>query len=436
MTNVELRARCRRTVGSILLAGALTVTGGAFSTAAAAAGQTVRGRLLPIPAAAPGQEFNVTAIDVTPLGVVGGTAQAITTGPDGTRTAIDTPLRWAELPRVGWVRQRLTLPAGATSGSVDGLTDHGEPAGSVTLDGATRAVRWSLDGQSTTQIGGAGSLVDAVGPRGPWGVHTAGPNPIAGEAELVTRAGARTPLRGTPELDAGYRRSVSSIADEGTAIVWVVDGIGRGTSARPVLWKDGATKRLPVINYPFLAPACVSRVLGDGSVVTSGYAYETGTPNFVLIRHVGGVPGTDVELFRATGPGQPLAGLGCGNAQPSNGLAPDGGVAGYVSTDADGRRAAYWNAANVLTVVPRGPGEVSATGAVAASGGRMVILAELEDGGSRLSLWRNGNRTELPAPRGWSVSSVVELTESGVLVANVRDAAGTTRPAAWNLGRP
>ena len=184
-------------------------------------------------------------------------------------------------------------------------------------------------------------------------------------------------------------------------------------------------------NYPFLAPACVSRVLADGSVVTSGYAYETGTPNFVLIRHVGGVPGTDVELSRATGPGQPIAGLGCRNSQASNGLAPDDGVAGYVSTDADGKRAAYWDAANVLTVVPRGPGEVSATGAVAASGGRMVILAEIEDGSSQLSLWRNGTRTALPAPAGWSV---VELTESGVLVADLRNAAGTFRPAAWHLG--
>jgi hypothetical protein len=32
------------------------------------------------------------------------------------------------------------------------------------------------------------------------------------------------------------------------------------------------------------------------------------------------------------------------------------------------------------------------------------------------------------------VTSVVELTEAGLLVANVRAAAGTVRPAAWQLG--
>ena len=63
----------------------------------------------------------------------------------------------------------------------------------------------------------------------------------------------------------------------------------------------------------------------------------------------------------------------------------------------------------------------------------MVILADGEDGRVAMSLWRNGARTALPAPRGWTVRSVVELTEAGLLIANVQDEAGTVRPAAWRL---
>jgi hypothetical protein len=428
-----------RTAASLLLVGALGLTVGAVSPAAAAGtgarpGPVVRGELLPVPVTGPGQQLTVTAADVSPLGVVAGTVRVTTTSPDGTQSVSDAPQRWARIPRVGWLRQRLELPAGATSGTVSGLTDLGEPAGAVTVDGTSRAARWSVDGRSATLIGGAGSRVSAVGPNGPWGVFTAGTEPIGitGEAELVTPAGARTPVRGTPELDAGYRRTVSSIAGPDVALAWVVDGIGRGTNARPVLWQAGATARLPVTSYPFLERACASRVRADGSVVVSGYTVEAGTPSFVLIRHVGGVPGSDVVLARAGGPGQPTGGLTCGPAQISNTLAADGGIAGYVA-GADGRHAAYWNAANLATVVPRAAGEASAAGVAAAGGGRMVIQAEGDDGTTRLSLWRYGVRTQLPAPDGWTVTSVVELTDAGMLIANVRNAAGAERPAAWDL---
>lgn len=393
-----------RAVVPVLLAGALVLTAGA----AAPVRPGVQGRLLPVPAGA-----GATAIDVSPLGIIAGTA----------RTADDvrTPQRW-----LGGLRQQLTLPAGATSGAADGLTDLGEVAGEITLDGVTRATRWSIDGRSATLIGEARSRVSAVGPYGPWGVATSDANLISGTAELVTRSGVRTPVTS----ESGHRRSVASIADADTALFWVTNGIGKGATARPVVLDRGATHPLPVFSSFFLSPACVTPVQADGSVVVSGWSNEAGTPAFQMIRHVGGVPGTDVVLARVDGSNQPYSGIVCTGDQVSRSLAPDGGIAGYTS-EAGVQRAAYWDAANVATVVPLAPGERSAAGVLAASGRRMVIRSEGDDGSVRLSLWRDGSRTRLIVPDGWIVTSVVELTEAGLLVANVRDAAGLERPAAW-----
>ena len=235
----------RRAAASVLLAGVLGMTGAAVPAAAAPA---LRGQLLPVPAGGPGRQVSVTAVDVSPLGAVAGNAQIVTTGPDGSATFLDQPQRWAGLPRAGWVRQRLPLLAGATSGRVSGLTDLGEAAGSVT-GASTRAVRWSIDGRSAIPLGDDRSAVDAVGPSGPWGVSaSSAESPIAGESELVDRAGTRTPLRGTPELESGHRRTAGSIGGPRTAVVRVTEGIGRGTTARPVLWRDG-------VRTPLTTPA-------------------------------------------------------------------------------------------------------------------------------------------------------------------------------------
>lgn len=404
----------RRVLVSTLTATALVV---AVSPAPASAAGPRLGVLLPIPDGA----TSVTAADVTPGGVVGGTA---------TTPAGDTPLRWTARART---LQELTLPAGATAGRVIGLTDRGEAAGETTVDGVSRAVRWSADGRTATLIGDARTRVAAVGPAGPWAVFTAGTDDLGltGETDLVTRSGTRTPLRGTPELDAGYRRTATSVTDERTALVWVVNGISRGTTSRPVLWQDGATATLPVVNIVFQARACASRVTPDGSVVASGWNTGSGTPKFQLVRHTGGVPGTDTVLNAATGPGQPFAGLTCGDQTPDV-LADDGGFTGFI-TDGLGQHAAYWDAADVRTDIPLAAGEASASGVATASGGRVVIQAEGTDGTSRLALWQDGTRTALRNPPGWSAVSVVELTEDGLLVANLRDASGAVRPAVWRL---
>ena len=372
-----------RLVAPVLLVSSLGLTGAATGPAPAPAptehrAPGVRGELLPVPPVRPGRQLSVTAVDVSPAGSVAGNAQVTTTAADGTTSAVDSPLQWTTPPRGDWRLRRLALPDGATSG--DGL--------------------------------------------------------LAGEAELVARDGTRTPLRGTPELDAGYRRGVSSIGGPDTALVGVTNGIGQGTTAAPVLWQAGATVRLPVFSSYFLGPACASRVQPDGDIVVSGFSNTGGgLPRWLLLRHTGGVPGTDTVLSEATASGQLFAELTCTPGLTSNSLAPDGGIAGSV-IDADRRRtAAYWDAANQRTTIPLLAGERSTSGVAAASGGRMVILAEAEDGSTSLSLWQHGIRTPLPAPRGFTVASVVELTEAGLLVANLRDAAGAIRPASWNLRR-
>jgi hypothetical protein len=411
---------------SVLVAGSL-------SAAPAPAPAAVRGELLPGPA---GGQISARAVDVSPLGVVGGNTLETITGPDGTTSSVELPQRWIPAPGSGWLRQQLTLPAGVTSGSVAGLTDAGEAAGSV-MRVSAHAARWPITGRSTTQLSDSPSTVTAVGPNGPWGVSTFDPdNPLQGEAELVNRAGVSTPLRGTPDLDTGIRRSVGSVGGPGTAVAWVHSGFGRGATAQAVLWRNGATLRFPVVSSYTLGPACTSRVQADGSTVYSGFGHENGVFALVLVRHVGGVPGTDVVLTRATAADQPRGSLVCTPGAAINTLASDGGVAGYLIHGGE-HRAAHWDAANTMTSAPLDDGEVFAAGVAAASGNRMVISARHEDGTNRLSLWDDGVRTPLTAPRGWNVTplSVIELTDAGLLVANVQNAAGVVRPAAWRLGR-
>ena len=54
-----------------------------------------------------------------------------------------------------------------------------------------------------------------------------------------------------------------------------------------------------------------------------------------------------------------------------------------------------------------------------ATGGRVVIAATTAGQGDRLFHWRDGVRPPLTAPSGWSVSDVVELTDTGYVLANL-----------------
>jgi hypothetical protein len=276
--------------------------------------------------------------------------------------------------------------------------------------------------------------VTAVGPSGVWGVFTpAAQPPTAGNAELVTRSGTRTPLSGTPDLDGGWSRSVITIGSASTAVVSVAsDGVW-GRQAPPVLWRAGATRVLPVLDAALAnVTYCASEVRPDGSLVYSGVNLETASPIRLMARHVGGVPGQEVELSRAI-PWEPMSSwLFCDRDATSDLLAADGGVAA-VATDWDGNRAAFFAADNTRTVVPREPGETWAAGVAVATGRRMVIRYETVEGPVRLAFWHDGVRTPLALPAGWQLDRVVELTDRGLLVADVRDEENRIRPAVWNL---
>jgi hypothetical protein len=266
-------------------------------------------------------------------------------------------------------------------------------------------------------------------------VHTTEPGAIPGSSELVDRAGRRTPLTGTPELDAGYDRTVLSLAGPRTALIGVRDGVGRGTYVTPVIYRDGATLALPVVFSFMGGTTCLSPVQPDGSMVYSGIRVVGGVPQSVFVRHVGGVPGQDVPIADVGTIGSPSATLGCDQNGVFDRLAADGGVAGTVPVPAGTgwvNQGAYWDASGARTLVPLGPGERSSVGVAVATRGRMIVRAET-DAGSRLSLWRRGVRTPLTLPSGWTGGAIVEFTDTGLLVGTASDAAGLTRPVVWDL---
>jgi hypothetical protein len=424
----------------ILLAAAIAAALPLPAATAGAWAAPVRGTLLPVPPAGPNTVLSVSASDVSPAGVVVGTANRQTTQPDGTQSSSTRPLRWlpvtvgGSVGSAGWRRQQLSVPPGIPFAAVTGVTDRGEAAGTIGTGSSSHAVRWPLAGGPAISLGGDTSTLSAVGPDGPWGVDTPNSlNPIGGDTELVSRTGERTPLSGTPELDAGYRRTVISIGGPQTAVVGVTSGVGFGGRFSPVLWRDGATLALPVFNSPLGVHFCMSAVQPDGSLVYAGLDLSSGTPQQVLVRHVGGIPGTNTDLDRAGA--APYANLFCtSGSAAADVLAADGGVGGSI-TDANGvSQAAYWDAANTRTLIPLADGETSSIAVAVATGGRLVLQSQTADG-TRLTFWHDGVRTPLATPAGWSVSRVVELTDRGRLLANLSDAQGHVRPAVWNLAQ-
>jgi hypothetical protein len=394
----------------------------------------IRATLLPVPPVTAGQTVAVSVADVTPAGdVVGGTISTITRAPDGTQLSTGTAQRWRRTP-AGWRRQQLAQPAGTRFTSVAGLTDLGAAAGSLTdAAGRSRAVRWTPDGRRIVSLAESNSSVTAVGPHGPWAVHLSEPGAIPGDSELVDGQGRRTPMRGTPELDAGYDRTVLSVAGPRTALVGVHDGVGFGGTVTPVLYRNGATLALPVAFRVLQGATCLTPVQPDGSLVYSGVRFVDGVPEGLLVRHVGGVPGRDVPLAAAGTIDTPTAGLGCDSNGVSDRLAADSGVAGVWQEPVTGgwtSQAAYWDGRGRPTVVPLRPGEESAVAVAVATGARMVIRVQT-GAGPQLALCSPGNRRALTLPSGWTPGPVVELTDTGTVVGLASDAAGATRAVVW-----
>ncbi|MCK9896851.1 hypothetical protein [Frankia sp. AgB32] len=403
---------------------------------AAAVGRAVQPLLLT------GDNQVTQATDISPAGAVVGTSgplpPPVITGPLGPKSG----WRWLVPPVAGpALAQRLTVPAGTVGVEVNGVTDLGE-AGGVVIGPANydrQPVRWSVAGTRTTALAPGpdeGSQVTTVGPA-QWGVFTG--DSISGASAIVARDGTRTELHGTPDLADARIITALSIAGPRTALLGTISGVGRGSRGRTVIWQDGATLALPTFGQLDLPQLnCASAIQPDGTVAYSGivsYSPDTGFTRALTVRR-GGLAGADIAL--------PTAGrVGSLSCSSLDALSGDGWVAGYLfdaSATPAPEAAALWHVAGgatpALTTIPVRAGETKkGTRAVAvASRGRAVVVATTADGVSTPWLWSNGARTPLALPAGWTLRNVVEMTDSGLILANVRNSDGAVRPVVWRTG--
>ncbi len=409
--------RCGLRGGLVAAVPALLVFGmlGA-APALASPAPAVQAVLLPVPAAGAGTASSTTVVAVTPLGATAGTT-SIQGG-----AADSTAQRWLPIGPGRWIRQQLPQPAGTTHATAAGLTDLAEVGGSWVTDaqGDDAAVRWPVTGGAGTVIGGA-SRVTAVGPDGTWGVQTDGVPSISATAELVARDGTRTPI------STGARLStVAYIADRHTALIALEDGVGFGTTITPAVWRDGQLQRLPVFDTPLTLRDCVSKILPDGTVAYTGIAHVgNGFPKVVQV-HRGGVPGSEVPLDLEGGTGN----VACGGPDT---VAADGSVGGNLTLPGQtGARATIWRG-TAPTQLPLQAGETSSDVAALWSGSFAVVRGQLAGGGEDLWAWRDGTVIPLTIPAGYTLGDIVGLTGLGLVVGNLHDAAGHSRPAAWQI---
>jgi hypothetical protein len=398
---------------SVLLA--FGVLGRAPALAASEPG--VQAVLLPVPAAGAGGVSSTTVVAVTPLGAMAGT-----TSVQGSTVQDSMAQRWLPIGPGRWIRQQLPQPAGTSHATAAGLTDLAEVGGSWVTDaqGDDAAVRWPATGGTGTVIGGA-SRVTAVGPDGTWGVETDSVPTIAATAELVARDGTRTPI------STGSRLStVAFIADQHTALIALEDGVGFGTTITPAVWRDGQLQRLPVFVTPLTSRDCVSKILPDGTVAYSGLARIASGLAKVVQVHRGGVPGSEVPLDLEGGTGN----VACGGPDT---VAADGSVGGNLTLPGQaGARATIWRG-TTPTQLPLQEGETSSDVAALRSETFAVVRGQLAGGGEDLWAWRNGAIIPLTIPAGYTLGDIVGLTGLGLVVGNLQDAAGHSRPAAWQI---
>lgn len=376
----------------------------------------------PVPILLPATQPYVGARDIAPGGAIVGTAGPSDpqTGPTGSTAQL-----WLN-PRGVYVAQTLPVPEGATGATVAGVTDRAEAGGTVEFGTTSRAVRWSSDARvQPTLIGGNASRTSAVGP-GEWLVDTALGR---GFVEIVTRDGTRTNL----DLSPNYIHGVGGLSAGGptTALAWGSGGAGAGRSVQGVIWQDGATFGLPVLRTFSTGPvSCHSEIRPDGTVAFSGPGTQAPDGFGAGIRR-GGVAGTTVWLRAGGLMGQ----LGCQNGDlTSDTLSADGWVAGSVGSREVAPTAALWRPNGSLVRLGKAADETSSFAVAVARGGRAVIRGYLQDGGSRLYLWQRGTRTPLPIPAGWTLSEVVEMTDRGIVLANLTNADGQRRPVVWFTG--
>jgi hypothetical protein len=376
----------------------------------------------------------VVAVDLSPLGAVAGTAGPAAPPTGAVSPTVDgsVPQRWLPLPDGSFESQELPLPEGATGAEVTGLSDAGELAATVGFAGHERdPYLWSASGLTSARAGDAAAhTAAAVGPGGEVMTNAgdAGGPGGASVVRVVAPGGTSTQVTGI----AGVRGIAGAgVAGPALGLVNGVAGVGMGTTSTPYVWQAGAHVKLPVFASVLAGPICVSPMLPDGSVAYSGPGRRP-SGAFALLAgvHEGGVPGTERSLPLPEGR---QAGLGCTGGRDV--LAADGTAGGRLRA-AGGRpaEAIVWTGEG-YTLPGIRPGETATNAVAVASGGRAVLAATQADGSVRLYRWQYGVRTPLTVPDGWRVSTVVELSETGDVLANLVAGDGVTlRPAVWRTG--
>jgi hypothetical protein len=422
VTRHRFRAGLAAIAVTVLGAGLLSATSAVAATSAGPA--SVRLIWLPAPGSAAGTAVSTSVTAVTPWGAMSGTTSILRTLPDGSDQGDSTAQRWLPTGPGRWLRQPLPQPAGTSFGQGVGLTGLAEVGGSWDTDGLADddvAVRWPATGGHGTVIGATDSRVTAVGPDGTWGVQTdlPGYRSIAANAELVARDGTRTPI------DTGARlNTVISIADRHTALLTLIDGVGEGTTSTPAVWRDGQLKSLPVFSIALGYPDCVSDILSDGSVAYSGISDAGGSFREIAQVHRGGVPGTEVPLDLRGGGGS----VACDGRDT---VAADGSVGGTLQLPGEIlSQATIWRGSEP-DQLPLRPGELSTSVVALQSATFAIVRGQLTAGGQDLWAWRHGRVIPLAVPSGDTVASVVTVTPSGLVVANLKDGAGLSHPVAW-----
>jgi hypothetical protein len=404
----------RRSLAAAALTGLISATLSSAATPAAAAAP-VRGVLLPA------EQTIAEAVDISPSGVVVGTQATAQGAPTAGQV-------WTPDSGRAWARRPLAVPDGVSPSRVAGVTDSGEAGGYVGSGTAATAHRWSADGQVATPLAPAQSATSAVGPD-TWLVNLGDPL-FASQTAVVARDGTTTRITGIP----GRAVAGVSMAGPQTALLSSTDGAGQQTVGTPYVWEAGVAQALPIFQSFTYGTGCLSAIQPDGSVAYSGPVRQPDgsvTSRLGVLR--GGVGGQDTSLEVPAGAYAADLDAWCYRHDL---LSADGWAIGSASWYAPrGTEPVVWRPDGTAVSPELRDDESNARAVAVATGGRVVIEATTA-AGDRLFLWRDGVRTPLRLPSGWSVSDVVELTDTGYVLANLTrivDDVVQSRPAVWRV---
>jgi hypothetical protein len=361
------------------------------------------------------------AIDISPSGVVVGTQATAQGAPTAGQV-------WTPRADRAWARRPLAVPDGVSPSRVSGVTDGGEAGGYIGTGTAATAHRWSADGQVASPLAPAQSATSAVGPD-QWLVNL-GDSLSASQTAVVARDGTTTRITGIP----GRAVAGKSVAGPQTALLSSIDGAGQQTVGTLYVWESGVSQALPIFQSFTHGTGCVSDIQPDGSVAYSGAVRQPDgsvTSRLGVLR--GGVGGQDTALEIPAGAYSAHLDAWC---TWQDLLSSDGWTIGAASWYTPrGTEPVVWRPDGTAVLPGLRDDESNARAMAVATGGRVVIEATTAQG-ERLFHWRGGVRTPLTVPSGWSVSNVVELTDTGYVLANLDRIVGNvaqSRPAVWRV---